>query len=35
MYVAYFSSKKVTSLVGLDVTKSGDHFDVVVSVRPK
>ena len=35
MFVAYFSSKKVTSLVGLDVTKSGDHFDVVVSVRPK
>jgi hypothetical protein len=35
MYVAYFTSKKVTSLVGLDVTKSGDHFDVVLSVRPK
>jgi TIR domain len=35
MYVAYFSSKKVTSLVGLNVVKSGDHFDVVVSVRPK
>lgn len=35
MYVAYFSSKKVTSLVGLDVAKSGDHFDVVLSVRPK
>lgn len=35
MYVAYFSSKKVTSLVGLNVTKIGDHFDVVLSVRPK
>ncbi|MBZ5688420.1 MAG: toll/interleukin-1 receptor domain-containing protein [Acidobacteriia bacterium] len=35
MYVAYFSSKKVTSLVGLNVTNSGDHFDVVLSVRPK
>lgn len=35
MFVAYFSSKKVTSLVGLDVTKSGDHFDLVLSVRPK
>jgi len=35
MYVACFSSKKVTSLVGLNVAKSGDHFDVVLSVRPK
>jgi len=35
MYVAYFSSKKVTSLVGLNVVNSGDHFDVVLSVRPK
>lgn len=35
MYVAYFSSKKETSLVGLNVVKSGDHFDVVLSVRPK
>ena len=35
MFVAYFSSKKGTSLVGLNVTKSGDHFDVVLSVRPK
>ena len=35
MFVAYFSSEKVTSLVGLDVTKSGDHFDVVLSVRLK
>jgi len=35
MFVAYFSSKKVASRVGLDVRKSGDHFDVVVSVRPK
>lgn len=35
MYVAYFSSKKETSLVGLNVTQSGDHLDVVLSVRPK
>ena len=35
MYVAYFSSKKVISLVGLNVVKSADHFDVVLSVRPK
>ena len=35
MYVAYFSSKKETSLVGLNVNQSGDHFDVVLSVRPK
>jgi hypothetical protein len=35
MFVAYFSSKKATSLVGLDVTKTGDHFDLVLSVRPK
>jgi hypothetical protein len=35
MFVAYFSSKKATSLVGLEVTKSGDHFDLVLSVRPK
>jgi len=35
MFVAYFSSKKVTPRVGLDVTKSGEHFDVVLSVRPK
>ena len=35
MFVAYFSSKKVTSVVGLDVTKRGDHFDLVLSVRPK
>jgi hypothetical protein len=35
MYVAYFSSKKVTTLVDLNVAKSGDHFDVVLSVRPK
>jgi TIR domain len=35
MFVAYFSSKKVTSIVGLDVKKIGEHFDVVLSVRPK
>ena len=35
MSVASFSSKKVTSLVGLNVTKSGEHFDLVLSVRPK
>ena len=35
MFIAYFSSKKVASLVGLNVTKSGEHFDVVLSVRPK
>ena len=35
MYVAYFSSKKVASLVGLNVTQRGDHFDVILSVRPK
>lgn len=35
MYVAYFSSKKVPSLVGLNVFQRGDHFDVVLSVRPK
>ena len=35
MFVAYFSSKKVTPRVGLDVTKSGEHFDVAFSVRPK
>jgi len=35
MYVAYFSSKKATSLVDLNVTKSGDQFDIVLSVRPK
>jgi hypothetical protein len=35
LFVAYFSSKKVKSLVGLDVTKRGDHFDLVLSVRPK
>ena len=35
MYVAYFSSKTVTSLVGLNVTASGDHFNVVLSVRPR
>jgi len=35
MYVAYFSSKTVASLVGLNVVKRGDHFDVVLSVRPK
>jgi hypothetical protein len=35
LFVAYFSSKKVTSLVGLDVVKSADHFDVILSVRPK
>jgi len=35
MYVAFFSSKKVSSLVGLNVVKSGDHFDVLLSVRPK
>jgi len=35
MFVAHFSSEKVTSLVGLDVRKSGDHFDVVLSVRLK
>jgi len=35
MYVAYFSSKKAASLVGLNVFHRGDHFDVVVSVRPK
>jgi len=35
MYVAFFSSKKVASLVGLNVVKNGDHFDVLLSVRPK
>ena len=35
MFVAYFSSKKVSALVGLNVNNSGDHFDVVLSVRPK
>ena len=35
MFVAYFSSKKATSLVDLNVKKSGDHFDVVLSVHPK
>ena len=35
LFVAYFSSKKVTSLVGLDVKESGNHFDVVLSVHPK
>jgi hypothetical protein len=35
MYVAYFSSKKVASLVGLNVFQRADHFDVVLSVRPK
>ena len=35
MFVAYFSSKKVTPRVGLDVTKSGEHFNIVLSVRPK
>jgi hypothetical protein len=35
MYVAYFSSKKENSLVGLNVYEKGDHFDVVLSVRPK
>jgi TIR domain len=35
MYVAYFSSKKVASLVGLNVVQKGDHFDVILSVRPK
>jgi hypothetical protein len=35
MFVAYFSSKKVSTLVGLDVPKTGDHFDVILSVRPK
>jgi TIR domain len=35
MFVAYFSSKKVAALVGLNVTKSGEHFDLVLSVRPK
>jgi hypothetical protein len=35
MYVAYFSSEKVASLVGLNVTQRGDHFDVILSVRPK
>ena len=35
MFVAYFSSEKVSTLVGLDVPRTGDHFDVVLSVRPK
>jgi hypothetical protein len=35
MFVAYFSSKKVSTHVGLDVAQRGDHFDVLLSVRPK
>lgn len=35
MFVAYFSSKKVSTLVGLDVARRADHYDVVLSVRPK
>ena len=35
MFVAYFSSKKVSAHVGLDVAQRGDHYDVVLSVRPK
>jgi len=35
MFVAFFSSKKVASLVGLNVIKSGEHFDLVLSVRSK
>ena len=35
MFVAYFSSKKVSAHVGLDVAQRKDHFDVVLSVRPK
>ncbi len=34
LFNAYFSSKKVAPLVGLNVTNSGDHFDVALSVRP-
>jgi len=35
MFVAYFSNKKVTTHVGLDVAQRSEHFDVVLSVRPK
>ena len=35
MYVAYFSSKKVSTHVGLNVAQRGDHFGVTLSVRPK
>ncbi len=35
MFVAYFSNKKVSTHVGLDVAQRADHYDVVLSVRPK
>jgi hypothetical protein len=33
LFNAYFSSSKTSSLVGLETTKIGDHYDVVISVR--
>jgi len=35
MFVAYFANKKVSTHVGLNVAQRGDHYDVLLSVRPK
>jgi hypothetical protein len=34
LYQAFFSSKSATPVIGLGVSKSGDHLDVKISVRP-
>ena len=34
LYRAFFSSKSATSIIGLGVSRSGDRFDVEISVRP-